>query len=31
MAGDLDPVVDKLIQWDQANRLTATGPNGASR
>ena len=29
MAGDLDPVVDKLIQWDQANRLSAPEPNGA--
>ena len=31
MAGDLDPVVDKLIQWDQASRLTATEPNGDRR
>jgi peptide chain release factor 1 len=31
MAGDLDPVVDKLIQWDQANRLSAAEPNGERR
>jgi peptide chain release factor 1 len=31
MAGDLDPVVDKLIQWDQTNRLAASEPNGDRR
>ena len=27
--GDLDPVLDRLIAWDQANRLSEPGPNGA--
>jgi peptide chain release factor 1 len=27
-AGDLDPVIDRLIAWDQANRLSEPGPNG---
>src|SRR5206468_1607936 len=27
-AGDLDPVIDRLIAWDQANRLSEP-PNGA--
>jgi peptide chain release factor 1 len=30
-AGDLDPVVDRLIAWDQANRLAEPTPNGAPR
>lgn len=29
--GDLDPVIDRLIAWDQANRLSEPTPNGASR
>ena len=28
-AGDLDPVIDRLIAWDQANRLSEPGPNGS--
>ena len=28
-AGDLDPVIDRLIAWDQANRLSEPAPNGA--
>ncbi len=28
-AGDLDPVIDRLIAWDQANRLSQPAPNGA--
>jgi peptide chain release factor 1 len=27
--GDLDPVLDRLIAWDQANRLSEPTPNGA--
>ena len=29
--GDLDPVIDRLIAWDQANRLSEPTPNGAPR
>jgi peptide chain release factor 1 len=29
-AGDLDPVIDRLIAWDQSNRLSEP-PNGAAR
>ena len=29
--GDLDPVIDRLIAWDQANRLAEPAPNGAPR
>jgi peptide chain release factor 1 len=29
-AGDLDPVIDRLIAWDQGNRLSEP-PNGAAR
>ena len=29
-AGDLDPVIDRLIAWDQGNRLSEP-PNGAKR
>ena len=29
-AGDMDPVIDRLIAWDQANRLSEP-PNGAKR
>src|SRR2546427_192986 len=29
-AGDLDPVIDRLIAWDQAHRLSEP-PNGAAR
>ena len=28
-SGDLDPVIDRLIAWDQANRLSEPGPNGS--
>jgi peptide chain release factor 1 len=28
-AGELDPVIDRLIAWDQANRLSEPAPNGA--
>ncbi len=28
LAGDLDPVIDRLMAWDQANRLSRPGPNG---
>jgi peptide chain release factor 1 len=27
--GDLDPVIDRLIAWDQSNRLSEPAPNGA--
>ncbi|HYM49798.1 MAG TPA: peptide chain release factor 1 [Candidatus Limnocylindrales bacterium] len=27
--GELDPVIDKLIQWGESNRLTASDPNGS--
>jgi peptide chain release factor 1 len=30
-AGDLDPVLDRLIAWDQGNRLAEPAPNGAPR
>ena len=30
LAGDIDPVVDRLIQWDQANKLSEP-PDGESR
>lgn len=30
-AGELDPVIDRLIAWDQANRLSEPAPNGAPR
>ena len=29
--GDLDPVIDRLIAWDQANRLSEPTPNGSPR
>jgi peptide chain release factor 1 len=29
-AGDLDPVIDRLIAWDRGNRLSEP-PNGAER
>jgi peptide chain release factor 1 len=29
--GDLDPVIDRLIAWDQASRLAEPAPNGAPR
>jgi peptide chain release factor 1 len=29
--GDLDPVLDRLTAWDQANRLAEPTPNGAPR
>ncbi|HET9849170.1 MAG TPA: peptide chain release factor 1 [Candidatus Dormibacteraeota bacterium] len=29
--GDLDPVIDRLIAWDQGNRLSEPAPNGAPR
>ena len=28
-AGDLDPVIDRLIAWDQGNRLSEPPPNGS--
>jgi peptide chain release factor 1 len=30
-AGDLDPVIDRLIAWDQANRLSEPSANGAPK
>jgi peptide chain release factor 1 len=30
-SGDIDPVIDRLIAWDQANRLAEPTPNGAPR
>jgi peptide chain release factor 1 len=29
--GDLDPVIDRLIAWDQGNRLSEPAPNGAPK
>ena len=29
--GDLDPVIDRLIAWDQGNRLSEPPPNGSPR
>ena len=29
--GDLDPVIDRLIAWDQSSRLSEPAPNGAPR
>ena len=29
--GDLDPVIDRLITWDQGNRLSEPAPNGSAR
>ena len=31
MEGELDPVLDRLIAWDQANRLAEPPPNGQSK
>ena len=31
MDGDLDPVIDRLTEWDQANRLAEPSPNGGLR
>jgi peptide chain release factor 1 len=28
LAGDMDPVIDRLSQWDETNRLAASEPNG---
>jgi peptide chain release factor 1 len=29
--GDMSPVIDRLVAWDQANRLNEPPPNGAAR